>query len=120
MARDTGPFTVDRTDTIRDAMVKITANRVRAVVVLDERKVVGTVSDGDIRRAFLKEVLPISPVEHIMNINCVTTAEADPQRWAELARRHRVTVLPIVDQHNVLLDVFLTYEPSFEREEPSR
>jgi arabinose-5-phosphate isomerase len=115
MAKDIGPFTVDRTDSIREAMVKITANRIRAVVVLDEGKVVGTVSDGDIRRAFLKDVMPISPVEQIMNLNCVTTTEADPQRWREIVRRHRVTLLPIVDRHNVLLDVFLAYEPSFEQ-----
>src|SRR5687767_188158 len=54
-------FTVQVTDSIRTAMVKINANRHRAVVVIDEGIVVGTVTDGDIRRAILDDVLPIAP-----------------------------------------------------------
>ena len=111
MTKDLDRFTVQTTDTIRTAMVKITANRYRAVVVLDQDKVVGTVSDGDIRRAFLKEVLPIAPVEQIMTINCLTTTERDPQKLAEIIRREQVTLLPVIGQANELLDVALAYEP---------
>ena len=111
MAVDLDRFTVQTTDSIRTAMVKITANRYRAVVVLDQDKVVGTVSDGDIRRAFLKEVLPIAPVEQIMNINCCTTTERDPQKLAEIIRREQVTLLPVIGDANELLDVALAYEP---------
>lgn len=108
-------FTVIRTDSIRTAMLKITANKHRVVVVLDGRTVIGTVSDGDIRRAFLKEVLPVAPVEKIMNINCRTTGERDPRKLEAITRCEKHTVLPIVDQNNELVDVFLTYEPTFER-----
>ena len=111
MTKNLDNFTVDRIDTIRTAMLKITANRYRVVVVLDGKKVVGTVSDGDIRRAFLKEVLPIAPVEKIMNINCRTTTERDPQKLKEIIRREMVTVLPVVNKENELIDVALAYEP---------
>ena len=111
MTKDLSPFTVQVTDTIRTAMVKITENRYRAVVVLDGTKVVGLVSDGDLRRAFLKEVLPIAPVEQIMNINCLTTTERDQRRLADLIRREQVTLLPVVSKENELLDVALAYEP---------
>lgn len=104
-------YTVVRTDTIRTAMLKITANRHRVVVVLDGRKVVGTVSDGDIRRALLKDVLPMAPVEKIMNINCIMTIETDPKKQTEIIRREKVTVLPIVDEANELVNVALAYEP---------
>ena len=114
MTKNLDTFTVEVTDTIRTAMLKITANKYRVVVVLDGTKVVGTISDGDIRRAFLKEVLPIAPVEQIMNINCRTTTETDPERLREIIRREMVTVLPIVNDENELVDVFLAYEPSFD------
>ncbi|MCB7128044.1 MAG: CBS domain-containing protein [Candidatus Brocadiales bacterium] len=117
MTKDLDMFTVGVTDTIKTAMLKITANRYRAVVVLDGRKVVGTVSDGDIRRAFLKEVLPIAPVEKIMNINCRVTTERNPQKLSEIIRREMVTVLPVVDEENELVDVALAYEPLFGDEE---
>jgi CBS domain-containing protein len=111
MAKDLNQFTVQVTETIKDAMMKITANKHRVVIVLDGNKVVGTVSDGDIRRALLKEVLPISPVEKIMNLNCRTTTERHPERLAEIMAHEQVTVLPIVGDDNEFLDVSLAYEP---------
>ena len=111
MAHDVGLFTIQVTDTVRAAMLKITANKHRAVIVLDGKTVVGTVSDGDIRRAFLKGVLPIAPVEKIMNTNCRTTTQQDPQRQAEIVQQEQVTVLPVVNEENELLDVVLAYEP---------
>lgn len=111
MAKDLSSFTIQVTQTITDAMMKITANKCRVVIVLDGSKVVGTVSDGDIRRAFLKEVLPMAPVEKIMNINCRTTTERDPKRLADLLVREQVTVLPVVTEENELLDVGIAHEP---------
>jgi CBS domain-containing protein len=104
-------FTVAPTDSIRTAMEKITANRLRVVIVVDEGKVIGTVSDGDIRRAFLHDVLPIAPVERIMQLNPHVTTETDPVKRHELILREKVTVLPVVDGDNRLLDVELGYEP---------
>jgi CBS domain-containing protein len=115
MKRILDQFTVRVTDSIRTAMLKITANRCRVVVVLDGRRVVGTVSDGDIRRAFLKEVLAIAPVEKIMNINCRTTTETDPSEQRKAIIREKVTLLPVVDERCELIDVVLAYEPFEER-----
>lgn len=104
-------FTVSATDSIRTAMAKISANHYRVVVVLDGKLVVGTASDGDIRRALLRDVLPMAPVEKIMNINCKTTTERDTHKQAEIIRRERVTVLPVVNAQNELIDVAVAYEP---------
>ena len=104
-------FTVKVTDSIRTAMEKISANHYRVAIVLDGRRVVGTASDGDIRRALLRDVMPIAPVEKIMNINCKTTTERDPVKQAEIIRREMVTVLPVVNAQNELVDVAVAYEP---------
>jgi CBS domain-containing protein len=120
MTTNLDPFTIQVTDTIRAAMLKITGNKYRVVVVLDGRKVVGTVSDGDIRRAFLREVLPIAPVEKIMNINCVTTRETDPEKLKAILQLEMVTVLPVVSEENELVDVALAYEPFYRQERVPR
>ena len=104
-------FVVQVTDTIRTAMEKITNNKHRVVVVLDGQKVVGTVSDGDVRRAFLRDILPISPVEKIMNINCITTTETDRTLAVKFARQKHVTVLPVINESNELIDIALSLEP---------
>jgi len=111
VSKKLGNFTVNVNDSIRTAMLKISANKYRVVVVLDGEKVVGTVSDGDIRRAFLKEVLAMAPVETIMNINCRMTTETDPIKQRKVIVREKVTVLPVVNANGELLDVVLAYEP---------
>ncbi len=111
MAKSLDSYTVKVTDTMQTAMLKITVNKHRAVVVLDGKKVVGTVSDGDLRRAALKGILPIAPVEEIMNLNCRTTMERDSQKQAEILQREQVTLMPVIDENNELVDVALAYEP---------
>lgn len=111
MAHDLSAYTVAPTDSIRTAMEKIEANKHRVVVVVDSGKVVGTVSDGDIRRAFLHDMLPIAPVSRIMQLNPHVTTERDPGKHADILRREQVTVLPVVSDENDLLDVALAYEP---------
>lgn len=115
MADDIALFTVAVTDTVRTAMERITENRHRVVVVLDGHKVVGTVSDGDIRRALLREVLLIAPVSAVMNVSCKMTQESDPARQQALIQQLKVTVLPVVDNNGELLDIVEAYEP-FSRE----
>jgi CBS domain-containing protein len=109
---DLTDFTVSPTDTIRTAMERITRNKYRVVVVVDEDRVVlGVVSDGDIRRAFLHDMLPIAPVSQIMQLNPHVTTETDPEKRKRLPHTEHVTVLPVVSEDNRLLDLELAYEP---------
>lgn len=111
-SHDLSAFTVSATDTIRTAMEKIDRNGHRVVVVVDELDaVLGTVSDGDIRRAFLHDVMPIAPVREIMQLNPHVTTETDRAVRARLIRERQVTVLPVVTADNRLIDVELAYEP---------
>lgn len=109
-------FTVDISDTVQTAMERINENKHRAVLVLDDGRLVGVVSDGDVRRAFLRSILPIAPVSQVMNLNFVATEERDFASASKVLRSARVTVLPIVDAERRLIDVVLAYEPAFEPE----
>ena len=112
MAVELSEFTVLPHDSVRTAMTKIDRNKHRVVVVVDpDGTVLGTVSDGDIRRAFLHDILPIAPVSEIMQLNPEVTTEADPEERRRLVLEARVTVLPVVSEDNRLLDVELAYEP---------
>jgi CBS domain-containing protein len=111
MAAELDLFIVKPTDSLRTAIEKIDRNKYRVVVVVDEGRVLGTVSDGDIRRAYMHEVLPIAPVSQIMQLNPHVTLERDRKKRHAQAVRDRVTVLPVVDEDNRLLDIELAYEP---------
>jgi CBS domain-containing protein len=115
MSHDLSLYTIPHTASVRDAMERIDANKHRVVVVIDEEsRVVGTVSDGDVRRAFLHDVMPIAPVTRIMQLNPQVTTEVDVVRRHEIIRAQKVTVLPVVTEDNRLVDVELAYEPDFD------
>ncbi len=115
MSPDLSLYTIPHTATLRDAMERITANKHRVVIVVDdENRVVGTVSDGDLRRAFLHDALPIAPVTRIMQLNPHVTTETDAARRHEIIKAEQVTVLPVVSEDNRLLDIELAYEPGFD------
>ena len=40
--------------TLKDAVAKIRLNKVRTIIVVNENKVVGVISEGDILKAFMK------------------------------------------------------------------
>ena len=111
MGRDLADFLVSPTDSIRTAMERITRNKHRVVVVVDDGLVLGTVSDGDIRRAYMHEQLPITPVSQIMQLNPHVTTETDPEKRKRLPHTEHVTVLPVVTEDNRLVDLELAYEP---------
>ena len=64
---DVRPFLVRAEDSLLDALARVNANRLGAgVVVGGDREVLGTVSDGDIRRALMKGADPSAPVSSVM------------------------------------------------------
>ena len=109
--QDFTPFVISVTDSIRTAMEKINVNRHRVVIVLDGPRVVGTVSDGDVRRAILRDVLPMAPVSTIMNLNFRSSPPRPLETLRATALRERVTVLPVVNENYELLQLVLAYEP---------
>jgi N-acetylneuraminate synthase len=106
-------FVVDPTDTVYTAMQKIDRNKHRVVIVVLNNQVLGTVSDGDVRRAFLHNAIRITPVSSIMNINCKTTSEPDPELGKTILKKEMVTVLPVTDNKNRLIGLHTAYEPEF-------
>ena len=106
-------FIVDPTDTVYTAMQKIDRNKHRVVIVVSDNRVLGTVSDGDVRRAFLRNAIKITPVSSIMNINCITTHETDPETGRTILKKEMVTVLPVTDGENRLIGLHTAYEPEF-------
>lgn len=100
--------TVQRSSSIQDALVTIEANHHRCVIVVDQRnRVVGTLSDGDVRRALLDHRLISAPVEAVMNLNFISLRPGEEAKAAQLYKTHRIHVFPVVDEGNQLLDVVL-------------
>lgn len=84
---------------IRDAMARINAARVKLCVVVDsEGRLVRTISDGDIRRAMLTGMTLDDPISHLPPGKPVAFSEGtDPSVMAEALRKHGIFVIVMVD-----------------------
>jgi len=77
-----------------------------ALIVDENRRLLGTVTDGDIRRGILRGVLLSSPVEPLMNKNPITadTTVPDDELLFMMSRRS-IKHMPIVDGHKRVVNL---------------
>lgn len=94
---------------VRDAMRVIDEFAHRAVLVADEnRKLLGIVSDGDIRRWILKNGGLESMVTAVMNAApMVLSQHADADTARKIMLEHKIEVLPVVGEDGLLLSAYL-------------
>ncbi len=86
--------------TLLEAAQILDANALQIILVVDEqRRLLGTVTDGDIRRAILKSIALTEPVRSVMNPNPIVAREED-SRESILAEMKRRTLhhMPLVDE----------------------
>lgn len=103
-------YMIVKNATIREAMEKIDANAHRTLIVVDdEEKVVGALSDGDIRKSLLRGQIMETVVEDIMNVNFVYLTEGSQEKAKERFRELHIIVIPIVDKAMKLLDIVTEY-----------
>jgi dTDP-glucose pyrophosphorylase len=83
-----------------------------ALVCDDDGKLLGTVTDGDIRRAVLSDLGADALVERIMNVHPrVTRQHENRQEIREQMRTAVIRYLPEVDQSGRVIDVWCLDEP---------
>ena len=86
--------------TISDAMAAIDRGAIGIALVVDEQsRLVGTVTDGDIRRALLRGLLLTAPVSEVMNAGFASVPqETSPDDILALMRRRTLRHMPVVDR----------------------
>lgn len=86
-------------DTIRDMIAAVGKSRQQIALVVDtERRLLGTVTDGDIRRSILDQVTADQPVRRIMHENPITiSVGATREERILLMRVRNIEHLPVID-----------------------
>ena len=84
---------------VRDALTQIDVGASQlAIIVDDQRRVIGVVTDGDVRRGLLAGVTLDDTVERIMNRNPkLVSVDASDEEIQALMRREVIHQVPIVD-----------------------
>lgn len=109
--RSLAAYVVRPTDTLEDAMAAIEANRHRSVIVVnDDDVVVGTLADGDARKAILDHRLLSTPVVDVMNTNFIAVAPSGTDSVAEIFEREHIFLVPVVDDIGRLVGLRTAYD----------
>lgn len=104
-------YVVGPADTLEDALALIEANRHRTAIVVDSSGVVvGTLSDGDARKAILDHRLLSTPVEQVMNTNFVALSPASVAEAPTIFAAEHIFVIPVVGERGELVDLLSAYD----------
>ena len=98
-------YIVDSKSTIEDAWSVININDHRSVIVVDGDKVVGTLSDGDLRQAILSKRIFSTPVWEVMNTNFIYITGEKKEEGLNILEKKNIFLLPVVDDEMTLIDI---------------
>ncbi len=96
---------VSRETSIKDAIIKISEGRIGNVIIAEEGKVYGVVSDGDLRRALMNDDFNLShSVMSIATKNPKTISDKNILASDALAiiESHKIQLLLVVDENDTL------------------
>lgn len=107
MLNDSSELLIGPTATVRDAIGSISANRRQVALVVDaERRLLGLITDGDIRRGILRGVGLESAVTEVMNPKPYRVSPDEGEATIRsLMVEHAIRHMPVVDDQGVVLDV---------------
>ena len=105
MTTDLRYFTVDARGRLLDAAEAIARNRSRCVIVVDNGKVTGVVSEGDLVRALLSGSDIHAPLAPFVQVGFKFLEKRDLTRALGLMREHGISLVPVLNEAFGLSDV---------------
>ncbi|MGE5581376.1 MAG: nucleotidyltransferase family protein [Bacillota bacterium] len=91
---------------IREAIRQLNENRLQILIVTDEEiKLIGTITDGDIRRALINNITLDEPLSRIMNRNPKFIYNDEEDKAYELMMKYKIKTVPIVEEDKRVVDL---------------
>jgi len=118
MKKNINYYKCDSRLSVRGAMLKLESLGRRLLCVLNKKKFVGVITDGDIRRAILKGLPATAPVSSIMNKRPVySNSTTNINIIRSLMQKNKIDTMPIVKNKKIIdiihiEELFLGYEKS--------
>jgi len=99
---------ISKTSSIQEAMSAIDRGKIQIALVCDAEsgRLIGTVTDGDVRRSILSRISIDEPITKIMNPRPVTATVNDSrEQILNLMRKKAIHQIPVVDGCNKLIRI---------------
>ena len=114
-------ITIHPSATIKEAMDVLDKTGQRVLLVLDEETtLIGTLTDGDIRRYILEEQDLVGVIENAYNKSPIFIFQEDfePEKVKKIFVKNNIDLLPILDQDRKVVD-YITWGKIFENSRSS-
>jgi len=95
-------------NTLKEALERITETAVQILLVVDhDERLIGTVTDGDLRKAVLKGLGHETPLTQVMNPKPITiTQDVTAHEAIRLMQQRDIRYLPVVNPEGKILDLY--------------
>lgn len=100
---------------IKEALKKLDKTAEKTLFVVDtDNKLLGTITDGDIRRYILRTGSIEGKVEEIYNKNPIKIfkSEFNIEKIKDIMLKNKIEVIPVIDENNMIIDYY-TWEELF-------
>lgn len=107
MSNKIGTLLIEKHYTIKQVL-KVLDDTAKGIVLVtdEEKRLLGTITDGDIRRALLEGKTLENTIEEIMKTNCVfSSVHKSKEELKELMIKRAIRQLPLVDDDNKVIDM---------------
>lgn len=97
---------------IKQALNALSKGAMKIVLVVDkDNKLIGTLTDGDIRRGFLKGLSLTSPIESIVFKKPTIAKKTDSkEKLLKIALSKKIFQIPLVDNQNKVIGIYILEE----------
>lgn len=92
-------ITINRETTIQDAISLMKKHSIRHLPVLEGERLIGLVTDGDMRQVFVASLIEDLDIDDVMIKNPITvTADTEIEDAAKIIYYNKIGSLPVVDE----------------------
>ena len=96
--------------TVLEALRKLDETGQRILFIAPEGRLQAAMTDGDIRKFFLRGGTPDQTVDRAANYHPLSLPIAERGRAREVLQTHRIDALPILDKRGVITDIVFAYK----------
>lgn len=91
--------------TIKDAIKKLDETARKILLITEDKKLKGVLTDGDIRRWILKNGSLSEKVRIIMNVNPLFVYEQEREKAKNIMKQRMIEAIPILNEKNEVVDI---------------
>ena len=100
---------IDYKSILREALIKMDANAQGLLFVISNHKLVGVITDGDVRRSIISGKTVEDPISAIFNQNCKSLPNTASTEEIQANLSEKIKVIPLLDTDGNVVDFSSAY-----------